>query len=456
MRAPAAASAYDLALGRARSVAIGMAAVLAFGVAGSPISASARNTGQVQRPLGVQQLVIARADATGSLAGHFASNAVDGDSRTTWAGCGQGSWLRLDLGRAETIEALNVLMGADNPGYRLAVQTANDATGRAWTTISKLTSKRGATRLRVRLSPARSARFVRLRGLSRPAMGSGCRLRVAEVHVVGRPGFSTSFETGSRSDLTGLECGDPARQFAIVRSPVRRGRFAARFSERPGDLWPGNRTVRCLAVNGQTDEREGDDSYYTMSLYFPRPVTNNLLWETHSYLYRDELPNALSSSPNAILAVGRTPWYNAVANRLVYRLESGTAVWSGSGWSGWSDSVMGATIASPIPIKRWVDLIVHIRYSYNGTGLVQVWERAGSQPWPRKPRVDLRNVPTLQTIPGGLSASVPQALRSLSLYDEFGLYKGSALASQRDVVVLDAYGIWTSLAYARAYLARRQ
>src|SRR6185312_12042139 len=80
--APAAASAYDLALGRARSVAIGMAAVLAFGVAGSPISASARNTGQVQRPLGVQQLVIARADATGSLAGHFASNAVDGDSRT--------------------------------------------------------------------------------------------------------------------------------------------------------------------------------------------------------------------------------------------------------------------------------------------------------------------------------------------------------------------------------------
>src|SRR5436853_4107741 len=80
--APAAARAYDSALGRARTVAVGMAAVIIFGVAGSPIPASARNTGQVQRPLGVQQLVIARADAAGSLAGHFASNAVDGDSPT--------------------------------------------------------------------------------------------------------------------------------------------------------------------------------------------------------------------------------------------------------------------------------------------------------------------------------------------------------------------------------------
>ena len=301
------------------------------------------------------------------------------------------------------------------------------------------------------LPRSQTARYVQIVGYGNSSALHGCLNSYIDVQLIGRPYFSGNFETGNASQFTDLECHDPTSQFNVVTRPVRQGRYAARFEEAPGDTWDGDGTVRCLAANTTTDEQIGDDYYYSMSFYLPRPISNNLLWETHTRKDNiDLISNPVSVVPHAIVALGTPSTYDQTANRLSYRLETGPAKWSGTGWTGWSYDRPDMVIMQPIPLRTWIDVIVHIKFTESEDGAVQVWARTRSNPWPRTPEVNLEGIPTLQYIPAGLSPTVSSIVHTTTLYDEIGLYKGGARTDRTDVAYVDAFRITGSLAAARA------
>jgi F5/8 type C domain-containing protein/polysaccharide lyase-like protein len=403
---------------------------------------------------GAGVLRIVAVDATSSLSGHYARYATDGKTATSWAACGADQALTFDLGRAETLRGVKIAFASSRLyRYSFSVQVSSDATRTQWSTVLRAKSAHRAGFQVFRLAHPASGRYVRLVGHGNSGPKARCRTRVAEVRLVGRPFFSAGFESDNAVGFNEMECKNARRQFAVVDTRARRGRYAARFSEGPGDVWLGNDTIRCLAINGQTNERAGNDYYYSLALYFPKRPTENLLWETHARPNIYSISDTLSVAPNAIVATGATPWYNALARGLSYRLAAGRAMWDGTRWTGWGASHTWR-IVSPLPLRTWIDLIIHVRFRATATGLVQVWERSGGRPWPAKPQVNQAGVPTLQYVPGGEDPSVPSLVGTSSLYDALGLYKGSNLASQTDVVFVDAYSANSTLSAAKAHLRR--
>jgi hypothetical protein len=395
-----------------------------------------------------ERLAYDSVDASSGITGHYAQNATDHDLATSWAACGDGQWLAFDLGKAETVTGVRIAFAHSRTRrYRFRVQVTSDVTRTTWTTalVARSTNAVGLQRF---VFPARQAgRYVRIVGYGNSSSTVGCLVSLAEVVPLGSPNFSANFETHTAAQFSDLECATPSRQFRVVRNHVRGGHYAARFEERPGDVWSGNGTVRCLAVQGQTNESQGDDYYYAMSFFFPRPITPNLLWETHARSSIYSLSDPLSVAPNAIVATGASSSYSTLATTLSYRLDTGQAIWSGTDWSGWSDSEL-MPIVSPIPVGIWIDVVVHVRFAFDNTGTVEVWERKLGHRWPLSPQVERIDVPTMQYVPGGLDPNVPTARQSDTLYDSIGLYKGSDLASRSDVVYIDSYGIYNRLAKA--------
>lgn len=92
-----------------------------------------------------------------------------------------------------------------------------------------------------------------------------------------------NYETGNFRQWTALQA-LPGRA-AIVRSPTRQGRFAARFVVRPGDD-PIGSTGERSEVFAFTGEGEGSNSWWAWSTYFPRgfrpnPGTWNVFTQWH-------------------------------------------------------------------------------------------------------------------------------------------------------------------------------
>jgi hypothetical protein len=245
------------------------------------------------------------------------------------------------------------------------------------------------------------------------------------------------FETADESQFSALECAAPERQVRVVTDPVRQGRYAARFEQAPGDQWV-NGSVRCLAAAYDSGEGEGDDYFYAFSVYFPDEPADNLLWELHGpeEIYSVD-PNT-SVAPHTI-AVDR--------GQLVYRLLTGPAVWDGDRWTGWSTYEPRIPLLDRIPVGEWIDLVVHIRFTHDDDGVLEVWHRTGEDAWPDGPQLQRRDVPTLQWIPGvddriwghANDPAVPEDVRTSALYLELGLYKGGPTTLTTDVVYHDGF-----------------
>jgi hypothetical protein len=249
--------------------------------------------------------------------------------------------------------------------------------------------------------------------------------------------FRGDFETGDASQFSNLECANPRQQFGLVTAPVRQGRYAARFQTAPGDTWD-NGTIRCLAARYDTNEREGDDYYYAFSVYFDSAPAYNLIWELHTRAEIYTVNQNLSVVPHAL---------EVVDGRLEYRLLTGPAKWDGSTWTGWAHAEPDIPLTGSIPVRTWIDFVVHIRFTQSDRGLLEVWTRTGNGAWPTRPQVTRQGIPTLQWIPGTNDRvlghlndpRIAQAIPTSSLYAELGLYKGAAVTSTVDQVYLDGY-----------------
>ncbi|MGH3003704.1 MAG: heparin lyase I family protein [Gaiellaceae bacterium] len=233
------------------------------------------------------------------------------------------------------------------------------------------------------------------------------------------PVVALDWETGDNSQFSNLECPHPSTQFAIVTSPVRSGRYAARFSETSADIWD-NGTVRCLDALYDTAATTGDDYYFGVSVYIPAPgLSDNLVWELHQPRDLYTLSDC-GVAPFAILVEG---------GKVEFRIVTGDCtVGKGLSYLQWH---IPFPDLNPYPRNRWIDFVVHVRFEEAATGLVQVWSRTDG-PWTTKPEISRTDIPTM---PYCSSCGIYNA----DLYVEMGLYPGYSGYAGRDTIYIDDY-----------------
>jgi Polysaccharide lyase len=234
------------------------------------------------------------------------------------------------------------------------------------------------------------------------------------------PILALDWESGDNTQFSNLECAHPATQFAVVRSPVRQGNYAARFSETAADSWV-NGNVRCLDARYDTGETTGDDFYFGFSIYVPAGgLTQNIVWELHH-------PRELYSidgcglAPVAILVDAR---------RIAFRTVGGNCT-VGSGYEH-SDPDIPLPNLDPYPRDHWLDFVVHIRFREAPTGLVEVWARPAGAPWSSKPDISRQGIPTMPFC-------AERGVYNTELYTELGLYPGIVGYKGNDTIYIDGY-----------------
>ncbi|HET7129323.1 MAG TPA: heparin lyase I family protein [Gaiellaceae bacterium] len=225
------------------------------------------------------------------------------------------------------------------------------------------------------------------------------------------------WQTGDNSSFSNLECPHPDTQFGVVTSPVRQGRYAARFSESARDVWI-NGTVRCLDANYDSAATTGEEHYFGFSMYIPRGgLSDNLVWELHQprelYTLRD-----CGVAPVAIV-VSR----GAVALRL----------FTGDCTVGRGFPIERAIVFPNLktyPREKWIDIVLHIRFEEASTGLVEAWSRTAGSAWPARPQISLVAIPTM---PFCSSCGI----FNVTLYTEMGLYPGYSGYHEQDTLYVD-------------------
>ncbi|HEX3113183.1 MAG TPA: polysaccharide lyase [Candidatus Eisenbacteria bacterium] len=196
--------------------------------------------------------------------------------------------------------------------------------------------------------------------------------------------FAGDWETGDASQWSGNHWNRNvplSDQFAIVSNRVRQGRFAAKFTVRPGDKFGATSGERSEVLYTGANEVEGDDVWYAWSTLFPSDWITPTGWSIFTQWH--------SSYP-----VSPPISFNMKGERIQVNFNTG-AVDSGS-----------ATVKPVYPITAalergvWNDFVVHIVWS-STSGSIQVWHRTGSNPFALK--VDAAGVPTMQTLGGVVS-----------------------------------------------------
>src|SRR5262245_33111786 len=192
-------------------------------------------------------------------------------------------------------------------------------------------------------------------------------------------GPSPSFESGTEP-FTTLECAHPGTQFTRVTSPVREGRYAAKFNETTNDVW-SNGMVRCLATNYSSGETTSNDFYYHLSIYIPsNGISSNLIWELH------HPPNLYNATPKNYPCAVAPFALHTDGTRLRFRIATGDCNNSAYGWSHWEPNIVIPGL-DPYPRNTWIDFVFHIKFAESATGVVQVYARTGSNPWPSSPQI---------------------------------------------------------------------
>jgi len=203
---------------------------------------------------------------------------------------------------------------------------------------------------------------------------------VASNNIVDPGELVGDFDTGTPhlDQWHGIVCKDINFQYvagnaAQIGIPVREGTKSAKFIVRPGDASPQTSGERSEANHyndtwhGYTQETFDDDFYYGWSTFIP---TNWVTppgwavfaqWHHRSYSLPPIVFNLINSSDIRIqfatgLLTGASTNINNYANHNGY------------------------TILPNATKGVWHDFIVHIRFTPNPTGQMQVWHKLQSQP----------------------------------------------------------------------------
>jgi len=231
----------------------------------------------------------------------------------------------------------------------------------------------------------RGARWHRLRSrqvvqdpgyaVVRRSIGSFSATNAAETAA-----FTGDWETGDASQWRGNHWNRNvplSEQFRIVSDTVRQGRYAARFTVRPGDKFGSTSGERSEVLLLGSDETEGSDRWYAWSTLFPTGWTTPSGWSIFVQWH---------SRYNAPPPVA----FNVNGDQLVVNTNTGEVNANGTG-----TNKVSYPFANNLRRGEWNDFVVHIVWTA-GNGSITVWHRAGSDPFDKA--LDVVGIPTLQTI----------------------------------------------------------
>lgn len=134
------------------------------------------------------------------------------------------------------------------------------------------------------------------------------------------------------------------------------------------------------------------------------------------------------------------------SNQLQFRGRCGTWTWNGSSWNApaWNTTTPGTNGSNdqiPVPIVKssgtnatmlmdaWLDIILHVRFATDSTGLIEIWARQAGQSFTTGPNLTI-NGPTHKVLVGSdavtrTSAEFDSTFQVTGCYVETGLYIGS-------------------------------
>jgi hypothetical protein len=216
------------------------------------------------------------------------------------------------------------------------------------------------------------------------------------------------FETANTSQWEGFEYHgvftanySQSNQLQIVTSPVRQGRYAAKFIVNPGDQYGGSSGERALLRFGDSRcscESEGEDFYYSWSTLFPTEWATPPGWAQILEFHGDS---------RFLLAPIR---FNAAGDSLTVDMTTGQCASAGQ-----CAYMRNTPVLSTLSKGKWNDFILHVRWTKGSNGVVEVWHRLeGSSSW--REVVNLSGIPTLPWLSGQTDPTV---------YILYGLYTGS-------------------------------
>lgn len=147
--------------------------------------------------------------------------------------------------------------------------------------------------------------------------------------------------------------------FRTEKSISRAGPSSGRFQIRKSDssIWGGQR-----AEISQAKRTTGSERWYGFSQYFPGDYgsdgTGDIIGQWHDV---PDIGEATNRSPsNALIASNdKLKW--------MVRWDSDRIM-----TDGYSDGIIYLDLGK-IPKDRWVDWVVHIKYSHTNTGILEVW-----------------------------------------------------------------------------------
>jgi polysaccharide lyase-like protein len=233
--------------------------------------------------------------------------------------------------------------------------------------------------------------------------------------------FDGSFESGTLAPWPGAQCantGVPSRADAVrgtvtVQSDtVGEGEYAARF-----DLPAAPVLQACEALIGRPIG-VGSDDYYGLMIRLPsgwlEPSPVNWGLEIAQFNFEN-----IWGSPVALMV--HADWIEIV-------LQSGlcNSVYTASPGCAYTSARAGnlprmAAVPTPLQLEVWHELIVHVRWTTDASGIIEVWHRLkGGNSW--KKTVSLRGYPTLQWT----TDYPPQEIAKGTTVDKIGAYRGHA------------------------------
>jgi Polysaccharide lyase len=235
--------------------------------------------------------------------------------------------------------------------------------------------------------------------------------------------FTGDFEAGDHKQWTwGAQCansGVPSDELAVrgtitVQSAiVGQGRYGARI-----DLPAAPDGKSACETLSKRPIGLGTDDYYGLMVRFPsgwrEPSSAEWGLAIAQFNFQNIWgpPVMLTAHADHIRLVLQSGLCNGV-----YTSNPGCAYSSGAG----GNVARMVAVASPLALNAWHQLIVHVRWKTDASGMIEVWHRLqGSNSWNKT--VSLTGYPTVQWTPD----KGPQAIANLTTSDKIGAYRGKA------------------------------
>jgi hypothetical protein len=201
--------------------------------------------------------------------------------------------------------------------------------------------------------------------------------------------FLGNYDTGDYSQWGDLQHDTVAPQsatFQVVTSPVREGTYAAKFVAKQA-YSPFGWQESTEVGHPFSDQGQGSDYYYGLSMMFPSGWSDPLGWALVTQFYTKDYSYFLGPPPLSIDAGG---------NRLGLNINTGLSPIVGGPNFQWEENQY-LQIAPTLSPGQWNDIIMHVHWAADHTGVLEVWWRTGSNAFQKV--ISLTGIPTLRYNP---------------------------------------------------------